>query len=228
MLTIKATVVQYALEATRKTQDMRLRPGLPWLLYAVIVLCVLPGARVVQGQPVAGGQNVTVGAFTVTVPDAWVAFSSSDASRLRRQYIEQSNEIYRRYSGSGDPAKTVDVAAFHIDGADGTFALISFTVPPRADLIPLLQSQAPEKAAWGIKNGYIKKYVGLTPINDNQLSGFYIIAIGNHGEQQVTGGVEHKNLKNTIVQLTLLCPTGWDDQKAVSVLSALLKSVVLK
>lgn len=174
-------------------------------------------------------RNVTVGAFTVKVPTEWKSFSASEAAELHRQYMAQSKEIYRQFSGSsGDPSKSVDVVAFHIANDAGTFAIVSFTVPPQSDLISLLKGQVEDKMAWGVREGYIRKYLGIVPVDDEQFSGFYTKAIGNSGGLEISGGLEHKKVKNTIIQLTLLCPKAWDEVKATNTLSSILKSVVLK
>lgn len=59
------------------------------------------------------------------------------------------------------------------------------------------------------------------------MSGFYIKNIGRSGNVEVAGGLEHKKLKNTLIQLTLICPKTWDIEKAVKTLKPLLKSADL-
>lgn len=173
--------------------------------------------------------NVTVGSFNVVVPTAWTAFASGEAASLRSQYLEQSKQIYQQFSGGGkDPAGDVNVAAYHIEGDDGAFIVVTFTIPPQSDLITLLKSQAREKADWGIQNGYIRKYLGLVSVDSENLSGFYTKMIGKNGNVEVSGGLEHKRLKNTIIQLTLLSPKAWDEAKATRTLESILKSVILK
>jgi hypothetical protein len=122
----------------------------------------------------------------------------------------------------------VGFAAFHIAGDDGAFILVSFAVPPQANLIDLLKSQVKDKMDFGVRQGYIQKYLGLAPVDDEQLSGFYTTAIGKDGNMQVAGGLEHKKLKNTVIQLTLLCPKSWDQVRAQATLTAILKSVSLR
>jgi hypothetical protein len=173
-------------------------------------------------------RDVTVGAFTIKVPSDWRSFSASESDQFRRQFIAQSEEIYRQYSGAPDPAKSVDIAAFHIAGNAGTFVIVSFTIPPQSDLVNLLKNQAEEKAKWGIQQGYIQKYLGLVPLDDTQFSGFYVKFIGKSGEVQISGGLEHKKLKDTLVQLTLLCPKTWDELKATNTLTSVLESVKLR
>lgn len=174
-------------------------------------------------------KRVSVGAFSVKVPENWTAFTSGEASILRRQYLDQSRQIYQQFSGvSEDPAQSVDVAAFHIQGDAGSFALVSFKVPPQADLIRLLKSQVREKMDWGVSQGYIRKYLGMELVDDGQLSGFYTKTIGKRGNFEVSAGLEHKKLKNTIIQLTMLSPNSWDEAKSTNTLSSILKSVALK
>lgn len=175
----------------------------------------------------ADARNVTVGAFTVKVPTDWKSFNANETADLRQEYMAQSKEIYRQFSGSDDTTKSVDVAAFHISNDVGSFVIVSFTVPPQSDLITLLKSQVKDKMAWGVREGYIRKYLGLVQIDDEQFSGFYTKAIGNSGGVEVSGGLEHKKRKNTIIQLTLICPKSWDEVKATNTLSSVLESVML-
>jgi hypothetical protein len=173
-------------------------------------------------------RDVIVGAFTVKVPSDWRSFSASESDKLRREYMAQREEIYRQYSGAPLPAKSVDIAAFHIGGDAGTFAIVSFTIPPQSDFVNLLKNQSEEKAKWGIQQGYIQKYLGLVPLDNKQFSGFYVKAIGTRGEVKISGGLEHKKLKSTLVQLTLFCPKAWDELKATNTLNSVLKSVKLR
>jgi hypothetical protein len=177
---------------------------------------------------VSNTKDVTVGAFTVKVPTEWTNFGPSDASALRKQYMEQSEQIYQQYSGAPDSTKSVDIAGFNISKNAGSFVIVSFTVPPQSDLITLLKSEVGDKMDWGVRKGYIRKYLGLVSVDDDTFSGFYTKTIGNEGEVDVSGALEHKNLKNTIIQLTLLCPKGWDETKATKTLADILKSVILK
>ena len=74
-----------------------------------------------QQAPAAAhdSKNITIGKFTVQVPTAWVGFAPNEAASLRGQFMEQSKQIYQQYSGgSDDPAKSVDIAALHIEGND--------------------------------------------------------------------------------------------------------------
>jgi hypothetical protein len=200
--------------------------------FARAVLLTTPFASAVLAQgdktnTVADVQNVSVGAFTVKIPRSSKSFSATDAAQLRRQYVMQSQEIYRQFSGADDPTKTVDVVAFHVNGT-GSFVLVAFTVPPTSNLIALLKNQAKDKADWGVREGYIRKYLGLVSVDNKYFSGFYTKAIGRNGGVQISGGLEHKNLKNTIIQLTLLAPGAWPESKATSTLTSILDSVALR
>lgn len=170
--------------------------------------------------------TVTVGAFTVKVPVEWNSFSSSESESLQQQYMDQSKQIYEQYSGTDNPSNSVNIAGFHISN-DGAFIIVTFTIPPHKNLINVLKSQAKEKADWGIQQGYIQKYLGLVPINDHNLNGFYIKTIGKSGNVEVSGGLEYKKLKNTLIQLTLLCPKDWNQDKATETLIPILNSVAL-
>lgn len=176
----------------------------------------------------ASTKSITVGPFSVRVPTEWLAFNSVEASSLRGQYLEQSRQIYQQYSGVPDDSmKPVEVAAFHILRDDGAFIMVSFAAPPQANLIPLLKAQASEKAQWGIRNGYLRKYLGLVPIDDRNLSGFIVTMIGNHGCFEATGGLQDKKFKNTMIQLTLISPKAWDEAMATNSLNKVLNSVTL-
>lgn len=177
--------------------------------------------------------NTTVGPFSVQVPTVWTAFSSSETAQLSSQFWEQANQIYQQQSKeiyqqyTENSAKIVDCVAFRIAG-EGTFVLSSIQLPPQVDLIPLLKSQIKEKLNFGVSNGYISKNLGMVSINDEQFSGFYAKALGNSGNIQVSGALEHKNLKNTVIQLTLLSPKAWDEAITTECLVAIMKSVELK
>jgi hypothetical protein len=175
----------------------------------------------------AGPRDVKVGAFTVKVPAEWSGFSPGDAAALQQQFQTQSEQIYRQYAGKDDPASSVDIAAFHLAGEDGAFIVVSLTVPPQANLMNVLKSQAKDKADWGVQQGIIRKYLGLVPIDNEQFSGFYVRNIGKDGDYEVSGGLENKKLRNTLIQLTLLCPQSWDQDKADKTLQSLLSSLTL-
>jgi hypothetical protein len=173
-------------------------------------------------------KSINLGEFAVTVPTEWATFNVSEAAALRRQYLDQSKQIYQQFNGADDPTKSVDIAAFHILNDVGSFVIVSFTVPPQSNLIDLLKSQVGDKMNFGVRQGYIRRYLGMTSVNEPQLSGFYTTAIGTSGNVEVSGGLEHKKLKNTVIQLTLLAPKGWDETRATNSLTAILRSVVLR
>ncbi|HEY1930811.1 MAG TPA: hypothetical protein VGG99_02265 [Acetobacteraceae bacterium] len=170
---------------------------------------------------------VQSGAFGANIPGAWEPFSTSEITQLRDQFTQQSAEIYRRYAGSEDPTSTFGILAYHIEGASGTFIMATLDVPAQSNYVSELRDQASAKADWGIKNGYIQKYLGLTPIATDKFSGFYVTMVGNDGTVQISGGIQPKVAKSTMIELTLLCPQGWDASKAASVLSAIISSVTL-
>jgi hypothetical protein len=175
----------------------------------------------------AGPRDVKVGAFTVKVPTEWSSFSPGDAAALQQQFQAQSEQIYRQYAGKDDPTRSVDIAAFHLAGEDGSFIVVSLTIPPQGNLMDVLKNEAKDKMDWGVQQGYIRKYLGLVPIDNEQFSGFYVRNIGKDGDYEVSGGLEHKKLKNTLIQLTLLCPQSWDQDKADKTLQSLLSSLTL-
>jgi hypothetical protein len=188
----------------------------------------VPGDASQSTTQEASARSVTVGSFAVKVPAEWNSFSADEAAALRQEFTAQSEEIYRQFSGADDPTKTVDVAAFHIAGGAGSFVVVSFTVPKTSDLIPLLKSQVADKMAWGVREGYIREYLGLVTVDDENFSGFYTKVVGTGGGLELSGGLEHKKLASTIIQLTLLCPQDWDEAKATTTLSSILDSVVLQ
>jgi hypothetical protein len=173
-------------------------------------------------------KRVTVGVFEIKVPSEWTRFSLSESGQLRRQYAEQSRQIYQQFNGTDDPSKSVDIAAFHILRGSGSFVMISFSVPPQSNLIELLKSQVGDKMEFGVRQGYIRRYLGMTAVNDAQMTGFYTRAIGTSGNLEVSGGLEHKKLKSSVIQLTLLAPQSWDEARATNSLAAVLSSVVLR
>lgn len=207
-----------------------MRPVVIGLLLTGLQVCAAnrSAAQTPANRGIHDTKNVIVGAFAVSVPAEWTAFGAAEATSLRNGYIAQSRKLYQQYNGSGDgQPQSVGLAAFHVAGDDGAFILVSFAVPPQANLIDLLKGQVKDKMDFGVRQGYIQKYLGLVPVNDEQLSGFYTTAIGRDGDVQVAGGLEHKKLKNTVIQLTLLCPKSWDQALAQKTLTAILKSVSL-
>jgi hypothetical protein len=175
----------------------------------------------------ANSQKVMLGAFTVDIPSDWKAFSHDEASQLQRQAMAKSHEIYRKYAGSDDPTEKVDLRAFHVSGS-GAFVIVSSSIPQKSNLIPLLKSEVEDKMAWGIREGHIQKYLGLVSVDNEHLSGFYTKTIGKGGGVQISGNLEHKKLRSTIIQLTLFSPTNWDEAKAIGTLTPILDSVALR
>jgi hypothetical protein len=180
----------------------------------------------VTDAPLAAKKLVSLGGFNVLIPAGWTEFSRSDAKMLRDTFDEQSKAIYESYSGASDATRTVDIVAFHID-ENATFSMVVMSVPPQANLIRTLKEEAPEKAAWGVREGYIKRYLGLVPVEYGALAGFYTKAVGNSGSIELSGGLEHSARKNTLIQLTLLTPQIWNMDKASQVLTELMRSVKL-
>ena len=81
---------------------------------------------------------------------------------------------------------------------------------------------------WGIQQGYIQKYLGLVPLDNKQFSGFYVKCIGRKGQMSINGCLEHKKLRNRLVQLSLSCPKAWNELKATNTLTRVLESVKLR
>ena len=69
--------------------------------------------------------------------------------------------------------------------------------------------------------------MGLVPLKDSQFSGFYTKAISASDEVIISAGLEHKKIKNTIIQLSLICPSEWDETKATKTLEPILESINL-
>ena len=99
-------------------------------------------AQNVNTNTTTNARNITVGTFTFDLPNDWREFSVTEIDQLRSQYLAQSKEIYHQYSGTQDPAISIDVAGFHIEGDAGAFIIVSFSIPPQSDLINLLRARA--------------------------------------------------------------------------------------
>ncbi len=203
-------------------------------IFVLIVSIFIPGLVINNICYAAGSEKtqkttktISIGGFSLQVPHEWKSFSSDEAASLRRQFMDQQKEIYKQFSGSDDTSKTIDVAAFHLSGTTGSFVIVILSIPPQADLIKTLKNEVDEKMEWGIREGYIRKYLGLVSVDNDKLSGFYTKAIGKDGNVQVSGGIEHKDKKNALLQLTLLCLKTWDEGKATKTLSSILESVKL-
>ncbi len=203
-------------------------------LIMFIMLCAIPAggmAGMLQKSASNAANNrdtmlISLGGFSVTIPNSWEKYNQSEAKGLYDTFVEQSQAIYENYSGARDATRSVDMAAFHIDGS-ASFIMVIMSVPPQTDLIGMLKQQAPDKAAWGVREGYIKKYLGLVPVKNGPLSGFYIKTVGNNDGVELSGGLEHSAKKNSIIQLTLLPPKTWKMEKAVQVLTELMDTVHL-
>jgi hypothetical protein len=173
-------------------------------------------------------ESVNVGSFSVDVPTDWKKFTAQESAVFEREYRQQSREIYQHYAGGDDPSKSVHVAAYHTPGNNGSFVIVSMSLPAQADLMPMLKEQIEPKMKYGIQQGFIKKYLGMVSVDRAPLTGFYTKAIGSSGDIQVSGGLEHSKKKNTILQLTLLAPDEWKEEAAVAVLEKVLASVKLR
>ena len=201
---------------------------------AIITIALMAGigmsvqAQVAAPSPAKASESVTVGDFSITVPTDWKRFTAREAASFERQYQQQSREIYQHFAGSDDPTKSVRVAAYHTPGTNGSFVIVAMSLPPQANLMPMLKEQVEPKMQYGIQQGFIKKYLGMVSVDRAPLTGFYTKAIGRSGNVEVSGGLEHSKKKNTIVQLTLLAPNEWKEDAAVAALETVLASVKLK
>jgi hypothetical protein len=169
-----------------------------------------------------------VGAFSLRVPPEWTRFNAPELAALRSRFEEESAGIYRKFANAPDPTKAVDVRAFRLPNDEGSFVTVSYALPDRTDVIESLKGEAKEKMAFGIREGYIRKFIGLEPFDGPPFSGFYVVAIGNDGAVQISGGLQHRQYNDSLLQLTLLCPRSWDDARAVSTMSGLLRTVQLR
>jgi len=202
----------------------------------VIVVCLaIYGFAFVLSQPVMAQKatstetrKVSVGSFLIDIPLEWTEFTTSETAELRNQYLEQSKQIYQYYSGTDDPTKSVNIAAFNIFSGKGSFIIVCLSIPPQSNLIQMLKDQVGDKMNYGIQQGFIQKYIGLVSVDKALFAGFYTKAIGRSGNLELSGGLEHRDMKNTIIQLTFLAPKGWDEEESTTALEAVLKSVKLK
>jgi hypothetical protein len=201
---------------------------------AIVTIALTAGINLsVQAQEVVpsaamASESVAVGDFSISVPTEWRKFTAQEAAIFERQYQQQSREIYRNFAGSDDPTKSVRVAAYHTSGKNGSFVIVVMSLPPQANLMPMLQKQIEPKMQYGIQQGFIKKYLGMVSVDSAPITGFYTKAVGRSGNVQVSGGVEHSRKKHTIVQLTLLAPVEWNEDAAVAALEKVLASLKLK
>jgi hypothetical protein len=201
---------------------------------AIITISLMAGismslqAQVAAPSPAKASESISVGDFSITVPPDWKKFTAQEAATFEREYQQQSREIYQQFAGSDDPTKSVRGAAYHTPGKNGSFVIVAMSLPPQANLMPMLKEQIEPKMQYGIQQGFIKKYLGMVSVDRAPLTGFYTKAIGRSGNVEVSGGLEHSMKKNTIVQLTLLAPDEWKEAAAVAALEKVLASVKLK
>jgi hypothetical protein len=170
-----------------------------------------------------------VGSYSFNIPGNWKRFRAEELVQFRREYVAQSDEIYKQYSGNADNAgKSVEVDAFSIDDSTSACVLAVLSIPPQSNLITTLKSQVKEKAEWGVREGYIQKYLGLVSIDDSDKSGFCIKCIGKDGNLVITAGLSYTKRSNELVQMTLTCPGSWDEAMGLKTINALITSVSLK
>jgi hypothetical protein len=207
---------------------------------SIVVLCAAVVASSAYGQDnkikvtasktsAINSKIVTVGAFSINVPTDWTICTSGEAASLRLVYLEQGRQMFQQFDNTSEVIiKSFDLAAFHILGDKGEICIVSFTVPPRAGRIPLLENQVGAKMDWCVREGKKRKYLGMVKVMLGQLSGFYTKAIGKSGYLEVTGTFEYKNHNNTILQLILIPPKSWNETEMANNIAAVLKSAVLK
>lgn len=171
-----------------------------------------------------GAKPITVGDFTFQIPIDWKRFNADESAILRNQFVKQSKEIYRDYYDAEDPTDTVKVMGFYISGKAGNFVLNTMIVPPHSDSMKDLQSQIEDKMKWGIKEGFIRKYLGESAFNFEHVSGFYVKSIDPKGNLLVGGFLKHKEKDRPLFQLTLSCLKTWDEKRATNILIDILKS----
>lgn len=199
------------------------RYGYAVLTSVAIALSTPPNGK---SQEFAGVSRVEVGPFALAVPDEWKAFTSEELNQLRRQFVAQSEDIYRQYSGKPDPTGAIDVMAFHAPQPGGVLALVALSIPPEKDIMNLLIRQAQEKGQWGVRQGYIREYNGAVPFEYNQVSGFYVELVGKNGNLQISGALEHRQNRGALLQLSLLCSNVCENARHI--LTSITASVSLR
>lgn len=173
-------------------------------------------------------QVVKSGHYIFELPMKWQKFKNNDLVNLQQQVEGQSKEIYKQYSGTVDSTRTVELIAFHIKKWEGSFVAVIMSMPPQPDLISILKQQAAEKMKWGIREGYIRSSSEVKPLNVNDFTGFYIIAVNKNGVFNVSGGAMHVEHPNEIIQLTLICPKEWNEASATDIFERIFKTIRLK
>jgi hypothetical protein len=164
-------------------------------------------------ETTGGTKDVVTGAFTFKVPSDWPFYPPKETSEFRKEFVGEGSRIYRQFSGSDDPTNLIDLKALHIPDKGGSFVAASFSVPLGQNAISLLMSQAKDKARWGVQNGYVKQYLGLFPVDDRRLSGFYVKMISSDDHLTISGGIALKESPNTLLQLTLTSQAVWHSGK---------------
>ncbi len=129
-------------------------------------------------------ESVNVGSFSVDVPTDWKKFTAQESAIFERQYRQQSRDIYEHFAGGDDPSKSVHVAAYHTPGNNGSFVIVSMSLPAQADLMPMLKEQIEPKMKYGIQQGFIKKYLGIIKKEHNTL-----VTISKRGKYQIDTGL---------------------------------------
>ncbi|MGE0283903.1 MAG: hypothetical protein AB7P20_25260 [Rhizobiaceae bacterium] len=198
-----------------------------WYIFTAVFAFNIAVADAAESAPEAT-RNTTIGIFTLGIPSGWIQFKENELTAFRRDYEAQSEAIYRQYSKSTNSNRLIDLKAFHLPSNSGIFVVVSSTIPSHLNLIGQLRSEAEQKGAWGIRQGYIKNYLGTDSIRNNDDEGFYVKSILNDGRSMISVGMQRKSLKNQLIQATILCQKSWSVQECSDAMINIINSIQTK
>ncbi|MFH0990055.1 MAG: hypothetical protein V1799_08575 [bacterium] len=172
-------------------------------------------------------RGVTLGSFILKVPSDWQDFPTIVTDALRDRYNLQIEVLCRTNYDTLSLSKVEDIVAFHIKDYEGSFSIVYFKITPGSKLLNLLRNQAKERAKFDNHRSDFK-YSDPVPINDERFLGFYTISRGSLDRVEISGSLEHKKLKNTLIQFTLRCPRSWDEYRASTTFSSIIQWITFK
>ena len=123
---------------------------------------------------------------------------------MTQQIQVQGKQIYEKYNhGASYPASKVDLVAYQ--DADGSFFLgVVWAIPPQAALMDDLKREVPQKAQWGIQQGYIRRASPVQSIARDGFDGFCFHMENSKGTHDYVGGLTHFSRKGEVIQISML------------------------
>ena len=95
----------------------------------------LQGPANAQSTPAKNGTKCVIGHFTVTVPDGWNSFSSSDKAAARSEFASDLSPGLRQYEKAGQPAPRMGDFIIFQKQPEGQLIGWTLLVPDQTDFL---------------------------------------------------------------------------------------------